>query len=294
MRALRVLCLGLGPIGLGAALLARKKDWLEIVAAVDIDPEKVDKDLGELCSPASAMGIVVSNDLEGSLESKRPDIVIHCTASFLPTVMEEILLVLDAGVNLVSSTEELFYPRLQHEEIAELLDKRARANAVTLLGTGVNPGFVMDSLAAFFTAICHEVSSVHCKRRVDASTRRHPFQKKIGAGLSEREFHSLAEQGKLGHIGLKESIAILGVALGFKLDKFEESLAPVLAETAYENEQFSIAKGQVLGIRNQGRGIRCGELKIEMDLEMYVGAADPRDEIRIEGTPPVKLQIPGG
>lgn len=294
MKKLRVVSMGLGPIGLRAAALAAGKTSLELVGAIDVAPELAGKDLGELAQSPAAAGVAVTPDAALVLAQTRPDAVIHCTSSFLPVVVDQLVTVAEAGVNLISSTEELLWPRLQHPEIADRVDAAARGGGVTVLGTGVNPGFVMDTLPAFASATQYEVRSVRCRRWLDATTRRLPFQKKIGASLTEGEFRALADEGKLGHIGLRESIALLGAALGFELDTIEQSVDPVIAERPLKTEFLEVAPGQVAGILNRGHGSIGGERKIEMDLRMFVGCEEPIDEAILEGTPGLHIALPGG
>lgn len=294
MKQLTAVCLGLGPIGQRAAALAAAKSSLRVVGASDIDPELDGRDLAELTGEQAASGITVRADAAGVLAETKPDVVLHCTSSFLPSVREQILQVVEAGSNLISSTEELLWPSLQHPAIADEIDAAARRAGVTVLGTGVNPGFVMDVLPAFATAVCYDVQHVVCRRHVDATTRRLPFQRKIGAGMAEDEFRRLAGQGKLGHIGLRESIALLGAACGFELETIEQAVEPILATRRLETEHLAVEAGRVAGIHNTGHGTSAGRRRIEMDLRMYVGCEDPFDEAILDGTPGLHVRIPGG
>lgn len=294
MSQLRVVSYGLGPIGLRAAALAARKDSLDVVGAIDIAPDLANRDLGEIAAEQALAGVTVSGDAETTLRELKPDAVIHCTSSFLPTVEKQLTGIVAAGVNAISSTEELLWPSLQHPDIASRLDAAATSAGKTILGTGVNPGFVMDTLPAFAGAVCYDVERVECRRYVDATTRRLPFQKKIGAGLSESEFRALVADGKLGHIGLRESIALLGAACGFELDTIEQDIEPILATRDLKTEHLSIASGEVAGIHNTGFGARGSDRLIEMDLRMFVGCENPHDAAILHGTPGLHVEIPGG
>ncbi len=291
---LRVVSFGLGPIGQRAAALAASKTSLDLVGAIDVDPALVGRDLGELLGSDSVDGITVSADAAATLQDARPDAVIHCTSSFLPVVGDQLMAIAESGCNVISSTEELLWPRLQHPDIADRIDQAAQAANVSVLGTGVNPGFVMDCLPAFASSVCYGVESVVCRRYVDATPRRLPFQKKIGASMEVDQFNDLAAQGKLGHIGLRESIALLGAALGFELDTIKQDIQPIVATRALETEYMQIKEGQVAGIHNTGFGDERGKRRIEMDLRMYVGAEDPVDECVFVSEPPMHLRIEGG
>lgn len=293
MKKLRVISVGLGPIGLAAAKLALAKKSIHLVGAVDADPEKVGRDLGSLLEGPD-LGILVSGDAEHSYRTLKPDAILHCTSSFLPKVKEQLENAVDAGVNVVSSTEELLTPDYRYPDIARELDERAKAGGATILGTGVNPGFAMDFLAVVASAVCFHLDGVKCVRVVDAGTRRLPLQRKVGAGLSVDEFRRREEAGGFGHIGMEESVALVGRALGLELDRIEQSLEPVVAQEERKTPFLTVESGQVAGIRNLGTGWRLGKCVVELDLTMAVGAKEPRDVVEIFGNPPLKLLVEGG
>lgn len=291
---LRVLAVGLGPIGVATVRLALTRRSLQLVGAVDLDPAKGGRDLADLLELPSPTGIAVEADLEGALARLAPDVVLLCTSSFVPAVREDLLRCCRAGVDVVSSCEELLFPELQHPAIARELDAAAVAGGATLLGTGVNPGFVLDFVPVIASAVAYDVERVRGVRVVDAGRRRLPLQRKVGAGMARDEFVALAATGKLGHVGMRESVALVGRALGMPLDEVTQTVEPVLAEEPRQTPFLTVEAGQVAGLRNRGFGIRDGQTLVELDLRMYVGAPDPRDEIFLEGDPPVHLRFEGG
>lgn len=291
---LRVVSFGLGPIGQAAARLALQKHSLQLVGAIDVDPAKVGKDLGELLQLGKPTGIVVEKDAEAVLKRLRPHVLLHCTSSFMPGVKDQLLLAAKCGVNVVSSTEELLVPELQHPAIAREIDQAAKQGGITVLGTGVNPGYSMDYLASVASAVCFDVQSAQCIRVVDAGTRRLPLQKKVGAGLSTAEFETQMATGRFGHIGMRESVALLGKALDLKIEKIEQTVEPVVATEDRKTPFLVVQRGQVAGIRNHGYGKTGGKVMLHLDLSMYVGAPDPRDEVILQSTPPIHLKFLGG
>ncbi len=294
MNPIRVVSYGLGPIGLATARLALGRRSLELVGAIDIDPEKVGRDLGELLELDKKLGVVVESDAAAAFERLQPDVMLHCTSSFLPVVKDQLVQAAAAGVSVVSSSEELLVPDLQHPQLAAEIHAAALAGGATVLGTGVNPGYVMDFLAAVCSATCFDVRQVRCKRVVDAGTRRLPLQRKVGAGLTPAEFESQVQTGRFGHIGMRESVALLGRALGFELDSIEQTLEPVIAPEEHRTPFLTVPKDHVAGIRNFGLGKIGQELVVELDLSMYVGAPDPGDEVRLIGDPDLHLRFEGG
>ena len=291
---LRALAVGLGPIGVATTRLVLSRRSLQLVGAVDLDPAKRGRDVAELVGQEAATGVAVEPDLAAALERLRPDVVLLCTSSFMPAVREDLLTCCRAGVDVVSSCEELLYPQLQHPAMAAELDAAAVAGGATLLGTGVNPGFVLDFVPVIASAVAYDVQRVRGVRIVDAGRRRLPLQKKVGAGMAREEFVELAAAGKLGHIGMRESVALVGRALGLDLDEVTQTVEPVIATEERTTQFLTVDAGRVAGIRNRGFGTKDGQTVIELDLQMYVGAPDPRDEIFLEGDPPVHLRFEGG
>ncbi len=294
MTRLRVLSFGLGPIGMAAARFALTRTSIELVGAVDLDPQKVGKDLGDLLALGRRTNVVVEPDAAAAIARLRPDAILHCTSSFLPVVAEQLLLAAEAGVDVVSSTEELLVPDLQHPELAARIDAAAKAGGATIVGTGVNPGFAMDYVATVASAATFDVGHVRCERVVDAGTRRLPLQRKVGAGMTVDEFRVAEQSGRFGHIGMRESVALLGRAIGLQLDSITQTLEPVLATEERITPFLTVGKGQVAGIRNVGQGRRGAELVVELDLSMYVGAPAPHDDITLTGTPTIRLRFEGG
>jgi len=291
---IKVVQFGLGPIGIESARQVLKHSKLELVGAIDVDPQKVGKDVGDLFSEPVKTGIVISDQAEKVLSETKPQIVLHTTQSFVKVVFPQFEAIIRSGASIVSSTEEMLYPWLKNPDLADKLDAMAKEHGVTVLGTGVNPGFVMDTLAVVSTAVCAEVKKVRVERFVDASKRRLPLQKKVGAGLTVEEFRRRVEAGTMGHIGMQESVALVAKGLGWELDEIKETTDPMIADRDYKTPYLEVKKGQAAGIKNIGRGFRNGEEVITLDLRMYVGCPDPHDSVHLESDPPIDLIIRNG
>jgi len=294
VKKIRVVQFGVGPIGASIARLMRQKASLEIVGAIDRDPAKVGRDLGEVVGAADApWGVSVSADARTTLE--RPvDVVVHSTSSYLASVMDQLLECLAAGCCVVSTCEELAYPFRKHPDLSAKLDAAAKDEGVALVGTGVNPGFVLDKLVLTLSAVSQRVDSVRAVRVVDASKRRLPLQKKIGAGMTPEEFRAQVDAGVIKHHGLPESVAMVADGLGFAIDDISETIEPVIAQEGVKTEFLEVAPGQVAGVHQVARGTAGGEEKIFLELRMYVGAKQPADSIELKGEPNLSLVIPGG
>jgi len=293
-RKIRVIQYGVGPIGASIARLLKEKQDVEIIGAIDSDPEKAGRDLGEVAGAKGApWGVPVSADAEKVLD-KPADVVMHSTSSYLPKVMEQLTACVSAGLCVVSTCEELAYPFRKYPELSEQLDSAARNEGVAIVGTGVNPGFVMDKLVLTLSAACQRVEFASATRVVDASKRRLPLQKKIGAGMTPEEFRREVAAGAIKHHGLPESVAMVAEGLGFSLDDISETIEPVIAEEMVKTEYLEVAPGQVAGVHQVALGTGGGEDRIRMELKMYVGAKNPADTVELRGTPSLSLTVPGG
>jgi len=284
---------GVGPIGAELVKYTLRKEGIKIVGAIDIDRNKVGKDLGEL-AVGKNLGVSITDDVDRLLARTKPDVVLHSTGSYLKDVKPQLLKIINSGADLISTCEELAYPFLKHPDISKELDTKARRKGVTVLGTGVNPGFVMDTLVITTTGVCQDVKRIWSRRIQDASLRRLPFQRKIGAGLTATEFRERVAQGTIRHVGFAESVAMIASALGWKLDRIEEKVEPKIAEKAVASDYIKVEPGQVAGLDQTAWGVSGGEPVITLNLQAYLGCPEPRESILVEGHPPIDLTIKGG
>ena len=290
---IRVIQYGVGPIGAGIVRLMLQKPDIQIVGAIDLDPQKVGKDLGRIVGAERDLGVIIGGQAR-DVQRAGAHVVVHSTSSYLTHVSDQLIGCLQAGSNVVSTCEELAYPFRKHPELSQQLDRAAREHRVALLGTGVNPGFAMDKLVLTLSTSCQEVRQVKVRRVVDASRRRLPLQKKVGAGMSVEEFRGQVQAGVIKHHGLPESAAMIADSLGLRVDTIQESIEPVVAQETVRSEFLEVAPGRVIGVRQVARGLGDGQENVRLELEMYLGAPEPVDSIEISGTPDLRLAIPGG
>lgn len=294
MKKVRVVQFGCGPIGCSVIRYARNRPDIEVVGAIDIDAGLVRRDLGEVASIDDKLGVLISAEADAILPQTKPDVVFLTMSSSLRVVYAEVVKCIEAGANVISTCEELAYPYRKEPQISADIDKKARDKGVTVLATGVNPGFVMDAWPLFMTGVCRQVRKIKAVRVQDASPRRGPFQKKIGAGRTLEEFNGLVAAGTLKHIGLPESIAMIASGLGWELDEITESIEPVVARSRVETDFVMVEPGQAAGVRQVGRGIRARDELITLEFEAYVGAPESYDAVYITGTPNLETVIKGG
>ncbi|MDP6778361.1 MAG: dihydrodipicolinate reductase [Candidatus Latescibacteria bacterium] len=290
---IRIVQVGLGPLGQMLMPYLAERPGLEIVGAMDIDADKVGQDLGTLCSMRSPIGTTVTDDFDQALAGD-PQVAVVTTVSELDGVKPLLEELIQRRVSTVSTCEELSYPWKTHPDLSAEIDAQAKAQGVSVLGTGVNPGFLMDFLPTAATAVCRSVRTIRIERIQDASFRRLPFQEKIGAGLSPDEFASRVAQRKIRHVGLTESMHMVASMLGWDLDRTEDVVEPVIAESDITASGRTIKAGMATGVNQTGRGFASGEEVLTLVFRAAVGQEDPMDRVWIEGEPELDLRIPGG
>jgi 4-hydroxy-tetrahydrodipicolinate reductase len=293
MRRVRIVLYGVGAVGALIAKFLLQKEGVEIVGAVDTDEAKVNRDLGEVLNLQRRLGITVSNDAGMVLANVNPDVAVHATSSFLRDTYPQIVTIVKNGVNVVSTCEELSYPYSVDSRLSEELDSLAKKHDVTVLGTGVNPGFLMDTLVITLTAPCQRIDKIEATRVMNAATRRLPFQKKIGAGLTIQEFKkNIGSKAISGHVGLEQSIRMIAEALAWKLERVTvEPVEAVVAEKNTASEDIRVKAGNAAGLKQKARGMMNGKDVIVLDFQAYIGAEEEFDSVEIRGVPNVKQRI---
>ena len=300
---IRVIQYGLGPIGSAVARHVVERTGLELVGGIDIDPAKVGQDVGVAIGLGRSLGLVVVDKL-AQVETAA-DVVLHTTSSYFDQFRGQVIEILEAGLDVVSTAEELSFPWLAHPQQAAEIDALAKRAGKTVLGTGVNPGFLMDSLPLGLTAICQRVDRISVTRVINASTRRGPFQAKIGAGMTVDDFRAKMAAGRMGHVGLPESVGMVFQTLGRTLSRYESSVEPVVAEQLVKTDHFEVVPGRVRGLKQVARaysdessaeqGAPSGQGGEFMTLTFIaaLGAQNEADTIKITGKPNLEVKLQG-
>jgi hypothetical protein len=290
---LRVVQVGLGPLGQRLVRSALERPGLVLAAAVDSDPAKIGKDAGELCG-VQKLGVRIAGTLDQALEGGRVHVAVLATVSDIATISGQIAQLVAHGIPVVTTCEELSYPWETSPSLASRIDAAARAANVAVLATGVNPGFLMDCLPIALTAVCLRVQHIGVTRIQDAAARRLPFQKKIGAGLTLSVFEEKRRQGTLRHVGLTESMQMIASRMGWKLQKVEDVISPIVARERIVTASMTVEAGCAAGVQQIGRGFCDGEERISLLFRAAIGEPDPRDTVEILGEPTIRSLIAGG
>ena len=287
----RVVLIGLGAIGREVLIALEGIPTIQVVAVVDPAAALIGRDAGQVAGLAPS-GIAVVARLEQALLPGAADVALVLTVSGAAEMLPIVEAAAAAGVNVVSSCEDLALADWSTPDIARRLDAIAVAGGITVLGTGVNPGFVMDRLPLQLAGTCVRVKGIRVERVVDAAKRRGPLRAKVGADLTPEEFAAGVAARRLGHRGLPESCALIGIGLRLPFDEVRSHIEPVIATAA--SPRAGIAPGRVAGLRQSAIGVRDGREIARLDLEMSVSAPDPHDRIWIDGDPPLDVLIAGG
>jgi len=284
----------MGPLGIKVADFIAQRKGIQTVAAVDKNPALVGKSLQQLKDSLDGQTMVYQN-LSEVLAEHQVDVAILTTVSDMERVTPQIEEIVGFGIPVVTTCEELSYPWETNAALASRMDEAAKKHKVAVVATGVNPGFMMDALPTFLTAVCQDVEKIEVRRFQDATYRRVPFQKKIGAGLSLEEFEERKENGTLRHVGLAQSMQFIAHKMGWKLDKVEDIISPVIAsENIAENGSMAIPKGNATGVCQIGRAYVDGEEKITLIFQAAIKEPESYEEVSIKGTPDITSRIAGG
>ncbi|QNO14745.1 NADP-binding protein [Alkalicella caledoniensis] len=299
--SVKVIHWGLGAMGGGMAELTAKKQGITSVGAIDIDPNRVGKILGDIFEGQSK-DVIIEENPEGVL-SKEADLVIIATGSFTKEVFPQIKLALENKKNVICIAEEMAYPQQQEPELAEEIDKIAKENGVTVLGTGINPGFVLDTLIIALTGVCMDVEKIEAARINDLSPFGPTVMKTQGVGTTVEEFNKGIEEGYIvGHVGFQESLGLITKALGWELDEIKETKEPIISNTYRKTKYVEVQPGMVAGCKHIAYGIKDGKTIIKLEHPQQVlpelEGVNTGDYINVFGTPNVNMaikpEIPGG
>jgi 4-hydroxy-tetrahydrodipicolinate reductase len=292
---IRVIQFGLGPIG--RATLQRALTWrgIEVVGCVEQDQAAAQETAATVLADPRFAPVPIRSDVARLLsEVGGAEVVLHTAVSTVTQALPQLLELVDAGLNVITTTEELICPRPVAAPIVRRLGDLARRRGVTIYPTGVNPGFILDRLVLNLTSICERVDEVEGRRFVDATQRRRRLQEKLGVGGDPDTVRAGIAEHRFGHVGLLESLQLVGFGLGWTLDSTRVVLEPVVAKKRIERNGVTLEPGQVAGIHHEAWGMIGSEEVIHLVLRMSADVEEPVDEIRVTGAPDLEVRIVGG
>ena len=298
MKNIKIVIWGFGAMGKGMADMLLTKNGVEITGVCDLHPDLVGNSIFNVLEEKqnSHKEVVVSNDIDSLLNKEECDLVLLCTDSYTSKAFPKMKKILEAGINCISTAEEMAYPKAQEPELAKELNSIAKANGVTVLGTGINPGFIMDLLVIALSGTMIDVEHIEANRVNSLSPFGPAVMEEQGVGITVEEFNHGVETSTLaGHVGFAESIYMIADALGKKLDGFEQQMKPIVTTVDRQSKYGEALKGNVAGVNMTGQGFIDGNVFIDMkhpqQIEPEMEGTHTGDYINIKGTPNIHMAI---
>lgn len=305
MENLKVIIWGFGAMGSGMARMILKKKGIEVVGVLDMHPDKLGKDMYELLGVdrAGRPPVIVKGRPEELLSPGCADIALCATDSFTKDAFPKLKLCLENKLNVISTAEEMSFPAAKNPELAAELDRLAKANGVSILGTGINPGLIMDLLVIVMTGCMMDVEHIEAKRVNSLSPFGPTVMHEQGVGFTKEAFEKAVADGSMaGHVGFDESVAMIASALGWKVERFEQQMKPIITNVDRKSPHGFAKAGDVAGVNMTGQGWVDGKVKIDMvhpqQIEPEMEGTYTGDYVTIKGTPPINLankpEVEGG
>lgn len=292
----RVVVLGTGQMGCGMVRLLLEKPGLTLVGVHARRPERAGCDVGEVVGLAAPLGLAVEADLRALLTRTRPQVVLQATCSRLVEAEAEIVAAIEHGAHVVSIAEELAWPAATDRVWAARVGRLATARGVVVLGVGVNPGFVLDLLPIVLSAVCAEVEAITATRVNDLSPYGPTVLRSQGVGLRPDAFEKgVAEGVVVGHVGFPASIAMIGAALGWEIERVAETREPIVARVRRQTRFATVEPGAVAGCLQRAIAFRAGRPAITLIHPQQVcpeaEGVETGDTLEIAGRPPLRVSI---
>lgn len=298
MENVKVALWGFGAMGSGIARVLLNKKGVDIVGVCDIHPERVNKSIYDLLGieRADRADVIVNPNIEEVVHDANCDICVLATDSFTRKAFDKIKYIVTQRVNVISTAEEMSYPKAQEPELADEMNRLAKEYGVSILGTGINPGLMMDLLAICLSGCMTDVQKVTCRRVNSLSPFGPAVMEEQGVGLKVEDFNTGVENGTLaGHVGFAESVGMIAEALGWKVDRFEQQMSAIVTSVDRKSPYGFAAAGDVAGVNMTGQGYVDGQVKIDMyhpqQIEPEMEGTHTGDYITINGTPEVNMSI---
>lgn len=298
MENVKVAVWGFGAMGSGITRVLLRRKGVDVVGVCDIHPQRVGKSIYTLLDMdrAGRPDVTVVPEIGDALCGGKCDICVIATDSFTQKVFPKIKAVVELGVNVVTTAEEMSYPAAKNPELTAEIDRLAKEHGVSVLGTGINPGLIMDILAVCLTGCMTDVDSVQCKRVNSLSPFGPAVMEEQGVGLSVEAFKAGVADGSLaGHVGFAESVGLISEALGWKLSGFQQQMEPIVTSVDRKAPYGFAKAGDVAGVNMTGQGMVDGQVKIDMihpqQIEPELEGTHTGDYINLMGDPEVHMEI---
>jgi len=298
MKNINVVIWGFGAMGKGMAEMLLTKKGVTITGVCDLHPDLVDKPLYEVLDvkKTEQNQCVIRKDIEELLNKDQCDLVLLATDSFTSKAFPKMKRILEKGINVISTAEEMAYPKAQEPELSKELDRLAKEHGATVLGTGINPGFIMDLLVVALTGVMSDVTHIEANRVNSLSPFGPAVMEEQGVGITKEEFdEGVKNQTLAGHVGFSESVHMIADAIGVKVDEFRQQMKPIVSTIDRKSKYGYVKAGNVAGVNMTGQGLVDGQVFIDMkhpqQIEPEMEGTSTGDYINIKGTPEVHMAI---
>ena len=157
-------------------------------------------------------------------------------------------------------------------------------------------GFIMDLLVIALSGVMSDVKHIEANRVNSLSPFGPAVMEEQGVGITVDKFNAGIIDGTLaGHVGFAESVEMIADAIGIKLDKFEQQMAPIVTSVDRKSKYGEALKDNVAGVSMTGQGLINGEVFIDMkhpqQIEPELEGTHTGDYINIKGTPEIHMAI---
>ena len=162
---------------------------MEIVGALDINPEVIGKDISEIMGTDSTYGVVVKSveEAEELFKEVKPDVCIITTMSLMNDIKDSLLLCAKMGVNAITTCEEAFYPMNSNPNLTNEIDRMAKENNCTITGSGYQDAF-WGNLITTMAGSTHNITKIKGSSSYNVEDYGIALAKAHGAGLTLEEF----------------------------------------------------------------------------------------------------------
>ena len=304
-RLVKIAIWGFGAMGSGMAKMILSKKGFDIVGISDSYEKIIGKSIFTILDLENPLShdVLIEKNIEKILIREKPDLVLLATDSFTRKAFDKIKLIVEHKCNVISTAEEMAFPAAKEPKLTKEMDKLAKDNGVTILGTGINPGMMMDLLAICISGVMQNVESMQIKRVNSLSPFGPTVMEEQGVGLSLDEFNKKLENNEIsGHVGFIESTYMIAKALGLKVEKFEQSLTPIIANIERKSKYGFAKVGDVAGVNMKSISTLSNNIEIDMihpqQIEPELEGINTGDFVKINGSPEINLsnipEVDGG
>lgn len=248
----RIVLYGIGQYGQHLVRLAVDQDW-PIVAAYNRSGDKVGKDIGGLAGLDEDYGVVVEDCDTADYRGLRADVaVVTLATNRIRANLDAYRRLLSAGLNVICHSGDAYFPQRADPDAAREIDRLARANGVTFLGTGVwDLSRVWSAL--LIAGACARIKGLFNRSLTDLSSFGPEIMRGLGAGMSVDEFESeVAAKTTQSGNSYRVAPELVIHGLGLRLDHLEEHIEPVVLESPYTCEPLgrTLPAGSCAGMRS--------------------------------------------